>query len=230
MYNNDVQHTLYIFQKMHDGLPPLVPTNIAKTLGLALREAQKKAGISVEELENVMIDIGRQIWPYRRAFDDICRIYEADLGHKLLAARASHDVRKKVELLTTMGGGFHDLHSGGSHDMFEHHERAELMGHLVDLKHDVRKHATQAILSHDKGRYEEKVEHYGKMVEEINELLEDMRQFAHEEAHEGVAEDIHSHARSIDLQFAHLAPRVDIVEVRRLPEYYRGKHEERRYH
>lgn len=230
MNHNDIQHTLYIFQKMHDMLPPLVPANVSESLVTALRQAQKKGDISLVELEDVMIELGKQTWPYMRAFEDMSRIYERDMGHKLLTQRASHGLRKKVDMFTEMGGTYHDISSGGTHDMFEHQERAELMEHLVDLKHDIRKHATQAILSHDRERYEEKVGKYGKMVTEINELLEDMRQFAHEEAHERVADDIHSHARSIDLQFAHLAPRVDVVEVRQLPEYYRGKHEERRHY
>ena len=230
MNNNDVQHTLFIFQKMHDMLPPLVPTKVSESLTVALREAQKTSDLSLQDLENVMIEHGKLTWPYMRAFDDMYQVYESDMGHKLLSARASHGLRKKVDMLTEMGGTYKDIHSGSTHDMFEHDERAELMGHLVDLKQDIRKHATQAILSHDKHRYEEKVGKYGKMVEEINELLEDMRQFAHEEAHDRVAADIHTHSRSIDLQFAHLAPRVDIAEVRNLPEYYRGKHAERKFY
>lgn len=230
MYNNDLQHTLNIFQKMHDMLPPLVPAKVAENLAIALQETQENKDISLEELEDVMIEHGKRMWPYMRAFDDIYKTYESHLGNKLLLQRVSHGMKKKVDVLTQMGGSFHDMLSGSTHDMFDDDERVELTAHLIDLKQDIRKHATQAILSHDKDRYEEKVEHYGKMVEEINELLEDMRQFAHEEAHERVVEDIHSHARAIDLQFAHLAPRVDIVEVRRLPEYYRGKHAERLFH
>ncbi len=230
MNKTDIQHTLNIFQRIHKQLPPLVPADLAESLVSALQQAQKTSDMSLEELENVMVEQGKLIWPYGRAFEDIYNIYESDLGHKLLSQRVSHDIRKKVDMIGTMGGNFQDIISGSTHDMFEHDERVELMEHLIDLKHDIRKHATRAILSHDKKQYEKKVAQYGKMVEEINELVEDMKQFAQEEAHERVASDIHSHARAIDLQFAHLAPRVDIVEVRRLPEYYRGKHAERLFH
>ncbi|MBI2436274.1 MAG: hypothetical protein HYV41_00805 [Candidatus Magasanikbacteria bacterium] len=230
MHHPAIKHTLSIFQRMHDNLPPLVPTDLVFELKEKLVAAYEDHHISLEELEDRMIYVGKKIWPYVRAFEELYAVYEHKLAHKLLEQRASYGVKKKIFLLREMGGSLHDIFYGKVHGMFKCHERQELVGLLVELKRDIRSHAMQAVRTHDLNIYTATIEKYGSMVQEINTVLEDLSRFAAEIEHEDVARDVHSTMRAIEHSLVFLGPRIRMDEIRNVLEYYVGKVHEKTFH
>lgn len=230
MHKPAVKHTLSIFQRMHDSLPPLVPRDVVQELREKLATAYEDHHISLEELEDIMIYVGKKIWPYVQAFEEIYQVYEHKLGERLLEQRASPGIKKKFSLFKQMGGTLKDIFAGKVHEIFEYHERVELTELLVDLKYDVRKHATQAILTHEFKKYIDAVETYGGMIEEINETLENLRRFGSEIKYRDMSEDIHDKARTIEYSLVFLGPRISMDEIRGVLEYYEGKVREKTFH
>ncbi|HAT03540.1 MAG TPA: hypothetical protein DCS29_02060 [Candidatus Magasanikbacteria bacterium] len=223
-----VQHTITIFEKIHRDLPPLVPEDIIQEMGRYLKSLQTNSDVSLLELEQVMIDMGKQIWPYMQAFGDIYRVYEDKLAEKLLAQKASPMIRDKYHMFKEMGGSFRDLYHGSVHEMFDENERGELVELLVDLKEDIRKHAIQATMTHDQELYTQKIEEYGKIIHEINSVIKDLHALANEEEHEDFARDIHGRAHAIGQSLIFLGPKMSIEEIRGSHDYYKGKKEDRR--
>jgi len=226
MPHSIISHTLNIFERMYRLLGAHVPQDIVDDLKHDLDDLKQRTEVLLEDVETTMVKHGKRVWPYIRAFEDMYVYYEAGMLEKLLYQRASQGLKVKLQLFREMDGDMHDIYSGSVHHIFESDERQELMALLVDLKHDIRKHATQKILLHDKQQYNEKVAYYADMLEQINNVLEDVRKFAHEEAHEFIAENIHEKIKTVEHSFAFLAPPVDIVEVLNLADDYRGKQEE----
>ena len=223
MHHPAVKHTLTIFERTYNNLPPLVPKDVVDEIDRHVTSLQSDYDVTLPELEDVMIKLGKQVWPYIQAFEEVYKIYEDKLSDRLLEQKASHGVRKKFQTFKEMGGSFRDVYHGSVHDMFEDEERQELAELLVDLKADVRQHAMQAAISHDRETYEEKIEHYGEMIEEINEVVDDLHNLANEEEHEGFAKDVRDRARAIEQSLVFLGPKMGMDEIRTSREYYEGK-------
>ncbi|MFA6427190.1 MAG: hypothetical protein WCW16_01935 [Candidatus Magasanikbacteria bacterium] len=223
-----VQHTLYIFERMHDHLPPLIPSEILELFEKRLEGVRNQHDIALEEVEQIMAEVGKKIWPYMRAFEDVHKHYTDKLGQELLHQRASTGLKRKLQIFKEMGGTYQDVYRGSGSDFLGVGERQELVGLLIDLKHDIRRHATQAALSHDRPMYEAAIDKYGKMIEEINTVVEDVKKFADEIGHDNLKQDIYSHVNSFDHGFSLLGPRVDINEVKNLKGYYQGKKDEKK--
>jgi len=228
MTDSSIQHTLAIFERTYNNLSPLVPQNISQNMKETLITMRGDENMTLEELEHTMIELCKQAWPYMRAFEDMYKVYEAELGDKLLQQKASHSVREKLQTFKELGGSFDDIYRGSVHEMFDFDERNELTQLLIDLKTDIRQHALQAIQSHDRILYDSKVEQYGNMIGEINNVIEDLHHFANEEEDDDFAQDIRGRARAIGQSLACLGPRMHMGEIRGSRSYYEGKKEERK--
>ncbi|MFA7245024.1 MAG: hypothetical protein WC070_02470 [Candidatus Magasanikbacteria bacterium] len=225
------KHTINIFKKVYNELPPMVDVDLKKDMREKIEEILADNTVTLEELEDFMIFFGKKIWPYFQAFEEIYNIYHERLSEKIFLQRASKNIVKKVDLIKNTGVKFLDLVSGKVHHFFEHNERnerMEIMTLLVDLKQDIRKHATQAIMTHEKKSYEQKISKYSKMVADINVVIEDLHKFANEESENFFAEDIRDKVRSIEYSFAFLGPKINYHEILDLLDYYKGKKEEKK--
>ena len=228
MSDKAIQHTLNIFKQVYRNLPPLVDNDLREEMKMKLEELIDSGRITLEEVEDVMIYFGKKVWPFVQAFEDIYQVYHDKLAEKIFLQKASKDIIKKYNLIKASGVRFFDLFSGSVHHFFEHEERLELMDLLISLKNDIRQHAKQAVLTHEKGNYEEKINKYGEMVADINKVIEDLHKFANEEEDADLALDVRDKVRAIEYSLAFLGPQIHFGEVLTLPEYYLGKKEEKR--
>jgi len=228
MSDKAVQHTLNIFKQVYRNLPPLVEGDVRRDMRQKIEEIIADEKITLEELEDFMIFYGKQIWPYVQAFEEIYHIYHEKLSEKIFLAKASKNIVRKYQTIKETGVKFLDIFSGALHHFFSHEERIELMDLLISLKIDIRKHATQAVLTHEKERYEEKIEKYGKMVGDINSVIQDLHQFANEEDDENLSLDVRDKVRAIEYSLAFLGPKINYHEILDLPEYYVGKKHEKK--
>lgn len=230
MHTHIVRHTLVIYETILNRLPPLVPQNVKQSLEVELDRLFRTEDVSLEEVEQSMIGYGKILWPYMKAFEEMVNLHENKMGHKFLMQKATPNVRKKYALICELGGGYHTVCHGVSLEHFDHNEKQELARLLVELKQEVRRYAMQAVLTHDRKTYEEKIEYYGKMVEEINAVIKSLKNFAnvHAENHGNLARDVESKIKAIEQSLAFLGPRIDMEEIRNMPEYYQGRREERK--
>lgn len=225
-----VQHTLIIYETILNRIPPLVPRDIKQSLEVELDRLYRREDTTLDEVEESMTVYGKKIWPYMKAFEEMVTVHEKRIGDTFLTKRASPGLRKKYTLVRELGGEYGSIYSGETLDHFDHAEKHELAGLLVDLKHEVRRYAMQAVLTHDRKTYEEKIEYYGGIIKEINEVIELLKDFAeeHAENHENLAEDVRGKIKAIEQSLAFIGPEITIDEIRNTPEYYRGRREERK--
>ncbi len=225
-----IQHTLTIYETILHRLPPLVPQNLKQNLEVEIDRLYRTEDISLSEVEQSMVEHGMKLWPYMRAFEEMVEHHEKIMGDKFFIQKASPSLRKKYMLVCELGGGFGPVCRGALPEHFDHAEKQELGELLVDLKHDIRRYAMQAVLTHDRKTYEEKIEYYGKMIEEVNEVLRSLHDLAENQSedHRDLAQDIKSKITGIEHSIAMLGPRIEIGEIRQMPAYYEGKREERK--
>jgi predicted choloylglycine hydrolase len=131
-----VQHTLYIFERMHDHLPPLIPSEILELFEKRLEGVRNQHDIALEEVEQIMAEVGKKIWPYMRAFEDVHKHYTDKLGQELLHQRASTGLKRKLQIFKEMGGTYQDVYRGSGSDFLGVGERQE----HDNLKQDIYSH------------------------------------------------------------------------------------------
>ncbi len=225
-----IQHTLTIYETILNRLPPLVPRNVKQNLEVEIDRLFRTESTTLHEVEQSMAEHGMIVWPYMRAFEEMVEHHEKTMGDKFFMQKASPGLRKKYLLVRDLGGEFTHVSRGTLPEHFNHAEKQELNELLVDLKHDIRRYAMQAVLTHDRKTYEEKIEYYGGMIEEINKVLTSLRDLAENqnEHHRDLAQDIQSNIKAIEHSISFLGPRIEIEEIRGMPEYFQGKREERK--
>ncbi|HRH23797.1 MAG TPA: hypothetical protein PK295_04170 [Candidatus Magasanikbacteria bacterium] len=225
-----VEHTLYIYETILNRLPPLVPRNVKQNLEVEIDRLFRTEDITLHEVEQSMAEHGMIVWPYMRAFEEMVEHHENIMGDKFFMQKASPGLRKKYMLVRNLGGELSHVSRGTLPEHFNHTEKQELNELLVDLKHDIRRYAMQAVLTHDRKTYEEKIEYYGGIIEEINTVLTSLRHLAENQSsdHCDLAQDIQSRIKGIEHSIAMLGPRIEIEEIRQMPAYYEGKREERK--
>jgi len=228
MSEKAVQHTLNIFKQVHRNLPPLVDVKLREEMKAKIEELVDTGKVTLEELEDIMIFYGKKVWPFVQAFEDIYHVYHEKLSEKIFLAKASKSIIGKYNTIKETGVNFFDIFSGTLHHFFSHEERMELLDLLISLKRDIRQHATQAVLTHEKTNYEEKIDKYGQMVQDINKVIEDLHKFANEEKDNNLALDVLDKARTIEYSLAFLGPKINYPEILDLLDYYKGKKEEKK--
>ena len=138
-------------------------------------------------------------------------------------------LKDKYIFFKETGGNFEDLYSGTIGDFFGHDEHVELGALLVDLEKDLRRHTYQAVLSHDREVYEEKIDEYMELLEEVEEHFQALKELANRIEHKNIEEDIRSKLRAFEYSFSFLGPRVSFDEIRGAYEYFLGRIDEIKY-
>jgi hypothetical protein len=68
MHSTDVKHTLNIFQKLCQQLPPLVPEKVRSDMKSAAEQLEHNYGLALDELEDTMIVFGSKFGLIGRPF------------------------------------------------------------------------------------------------------------------------------------------------------------------
>lgn len=224
MKHSAVQHTLDIFRKLYDMIPPLVPKDTTTEMKQAIEQLSSNTLVTLEDVEDAMVLFGKKIWPYKQAFQELYDIYEELLAEKLLLGAMSHELKKKYKEFIAHGGAYSDIIHGGPMAFFISEQRQELGKALVDVRHAVRKHAHQAALSTDKSRYEMSVQTFSDLQTEIEDTISELHALADaEEEHLELVKEIRSHIRGFEHGFASLGPHVRHADVCAAVEYFDGR-------
>ena len=224
-----VQHTLYIFERLYDDLPPLVPETVQKDMMSALTQMRHNYSLTLEELEDTVIAFGKKIWPYRKAFDEFFDLFEGELGESFLLGQLSKEFKRRYEEFLVYGGSFRDLHSGGQANFFSPEERGALCVTLVDVGKLIRAHTVQAVLSTEQRRYEERIVEFTGILNDIEKRLGTLRQMAEDEQeHPELAAEIRGQVREFEYGLCLLGAGHSYEAVCSAEEHFIGRKKEKR--
>lgn len=205
-----VSHTIDIFERLYDNLPPLLPVDLVQKMGQALEQVKANAELTADELEFTMIAFGKKVWPYSQAFQEFYRVYESQLREKLLLARATPALRGAYRRFLESGGSWRDLYSGSLARFFEHEQRLLLHQMLVDIKCDIWEFAYGAVLGADRAKYEARVDEFTIIADDIEARLCSLSELAeNEQEHPTLAAEIRAQVRSFEHSLVLLGPKLD---------------------
>lgn len=221
MHHPQIKYTIEIFARMYQRLPPLVPEMVRQEMQHALEHLENNYDLEIVEVENVIIGLGKKVWPYWKAYGEFFDLYQSKLGEKFLLGKLSADLKHKYKTFKECGGDYHDLRTGGPLSYFTSEERQILSEKIVEVDNDVRQHTKQAVLSSEAKKYENLVIEFQDILENMEKRLDTLRLMAEdEEEHPRLAEEIRSHVRAFEFGFCLLGPNVRPGELFEAEEYF----------
>lgn len=207
--------------------PPLVPLEVKINMERTYKKMLVNFDLSLEVLEKMIIDFGKKIWPYRKAFEHFLNIYENKLGERFLVGILPLDVKKRYLEFKEYGGGFYDLRKGGSADFFSYDERMALVRALLEINESIHKHTSQAVLVSDRTGYESCIDGFKIIFNDIERSLAELKSMAEAwRDYSDMAKEISQQILSFEYGLCLLGPPHHYQDILKAPEYYRGRRED----
>lgn len=219
-----LEHTIALCEHLYDDLPPLVPSEIKENMEKAMDQMKNNINLTLEEVENVMIFFGKQLWPYRQAYKEFYNVYEGMLGEKFFVRKLWPQLKTKYIKYTEQGGTYRELHRGKDLSFFSHEERAEFSMALVDVERDIDNYCRQTVSSTDQYRYEQRVQEFQKILNDIESRLGALREMSQIEGeHPELVAEIEQQIKGFEHGLCLLGPRTDYDEVKNAKEHFEGR-------
>ncbi len=230
MHHSHIKHTIEIFEIMYKQLPPLVPSEINKEMEHALEHLNDDFEVGIEEVENMVIALGKKIWPYWKAFGEFYNNDQGRLGEKFLLGKLPIELKKKYNEFKEHGGNYHDLRTGAPAVFFETGERLEITQTLVDVDVEVREHTKQTVLSIERKKYEDLIIDFQTILDDIEKRLSNLSMLAEdEEEHPELAKEIRAKVRAFEFGLCLLGPNSQTHELENAEDYFVERREFRKH-
>lgn len=221
MHHLYTKHTIDIFARMEQNLPPLVPAEVKVEIARALEHLNHDYMVSSTEVDNMVIALGKKVWPYWKAFNEFFARHTGNLGEKFLLGKLSSALKQRYHEYKEHGATYHDLRMGGPLMFFTGEEREILVPFFIEVDQEIRAHAEQAVLTGERRQYEELIVNFQNILDDIEKRLVSLRQVAEdEEEHPGLAEEIRGQVKAFEFGMCLLGPNTQAHEVLNADDYF----------
>lgn len=218
------QSTLRIFRYLYEHLPPLLPGDITLKMKAELDSLENQQNMPVEKIEDVMIKFGYEIWPWNQAYKELLESAEQKLGEHFLVPTLSEGLAHKYQEFKHFGGSLRDLHSGRPADFFTSEDRTELCRELVNMQLKLREYVNRDVIGLNKSVYLKKVEDFTKLLNEIKNNIENLRELArNEQDHPVIVDEINAKIRDFEYGLCLLGSEIQYEAVCQAHEFFKGR-------
>lgn len=196
-------------------------------MGHALNHLKNDPTVTLEGIEDTMIAFGYELWPWNQAFREFMLLTEEEIGEHFLMPRLSKKIEKKYHDFKQYGGTFRDLYAGQPAHFFTLEERGDLCEALIGMRTDLREYVRRDIISLNQKRYLTRVEEFKKLLGDIKQTLDHLRDLAQrEQDHPSLASEIRSRVRHFEHGLCLLAPDIEYEAVCQSVGFFKGRKQE----
>lgn len=220
-------HTKQLLERFFRKSKPALPTALVAQIRELMDKALADNELSIEELEEVFVQVGKLTWPYRKAFAEVQAIHRDNVGEKLFLSKISGRMKRRYEEFLTQGGSFVDLYTGKHMPFFSLEERPALSRAMIDAHDALSQYVCQQIKGLEQERFARKVQNYEQKLHELeHELAELQDMIRDEDHHDHLTSHVTSRIRGFEHGLCHLGPEISIDDMLRLREDIRGRNHE----
>ena len=183
--NHPYSHTLSLLKLSLDRLPPTFPNKRKKHYIQKLEEFQGNSEIDYKAITEVIVEFGKESWPWRKAYEDLYRSFGRSSEEAHLLEKLDQGLRQKYEGFIHEGGKINHLEKARSEDelykpapferYFTPEEKFGIQQALLTARDSARKEIDGLLTTN-------KAEEYGKAIEEwlgrqqmIEKKIEELR-------------------------------------------------------
>lgn len=215
------QSTIDLFRHLYDHLPPLFPDATKQKMREALERVEKAEDIPFEEVEDLMIKFGYEVWPYNQSYREFMTVAEEKVGEHFLLPKLSAPLQSKYKDFKLYGGTLRDLRSGRPAGFFTSGERVELCQALVEIQNELRQYVSVQLNGSEKDQYLRRINDFLDVLIDIKNSLDDLRLLADREAdHPMLAREIRAQVRAFEHGLCSLGPELNYAAVCHAPEFF----------
>jgi hypothetical protein len=221
-----MESTIQLFGHLVDNLPPLLPDDLVYLIRKELKNIQLEPVI-LSALEQKMIQIGYEIWPWSQAFSEFLHLVEEQVGESFLLAHLSTNLQNKYQEYKQFGMHWREIHAGRSANYFDQEERLELCRALVETRQAIYEFAVREVVGMKKENYLNKVEEFKQVLQSIKSNLDRLRDLAQMQNHHPMlSKEIMSKVEAFEHGLCLLAPEFSPEEVDKAHEFFIGRQQE----
>lgn len=215
-------HTFSLYKRLYESLPPLVPKQIKESMKNILILWENNPEIKIEELENIMIKFGYEVWPYNQAFNEIYKENLIKQGEHFFLSNLSEFVQQKYFDFKSFGGTLEDLVTGSPAEFFDSEQRLELCSSLVNMKIKMKEFTKQEIIAIKQKEYLNQVNIYKKSLKNIQKEIKHLYKLAQNEKqhHPNLSAEISEKAKNLEFGLCLLGPEVNELAVCDLKDFF----------
>ncbi len=224
------EHTLQIFERLVQTLPPLVPEDLRDDALHAYEQAQDNMSLSEEELEDTMIAFAKRLWPYREAFLEFMRVSESHMGETFLLRHLDYPMKQKYHQFIQRGNTFRDFHVGKDLSFFTSEEKGVLCTALVQVQDDLWKFTEQHVAGVAESSYLAHIAEFKTVMADIEVRIQNLQDMADkEQEHPELAAEIRAHAKGFEHSISLLGPKLDYEAVCHAEGHFEMRRETKEY-
>lgn len=203
-----------------DKLPLTVPDEIVKGARKQLSDLTANAEVTQTQIEDALIAIGKQEFPYRRAYEELATSSSAEHRVELILDHLDPAVKTKVEEHLKNGVTIDELVKSSFFETdFTAEERYQVEDGILHSVDHLEEEAPEKIEEH-KEEYDKLVEVWKKKEAEMEGKIAELKALASVDAK--WKDEILDKARLFEMGFAVTERDPDLVEIEKEIEYWKG--------
>lgn len=216
------QFTLNLLRSLIEATPIAFSKQRKNEMMATYDGLQKNLTTDVREIEERIIEFGKEIWPYREAYQELYELYGRAEEEEDLKKMLPEELRPKYEKFIAEKGNIEQVR-GKALDLelyFTPDERVEIVNAELSAHDKAHKELERSIAGENQEEYFASLEKFRKRQEEINEKLKELRALA--EKSEKWKSEILEKVRTFEEGFGYLERPITLLDIKGEIEYYLG--------
>jgi len=174
------QNELNLLKSAIDRIPFTFPENEKKKFEEEYANLEASPETTRDNIEAMIVGVGKANWPYRKAYQDILQNYGADKYEEFFKLHLPENLRAKYEDYINRGGNLHDFRHGKDFEKeFTADENLAIEEAFFSAEDEIKGFMMSAVKEH-KDEYDESFKIYEKKQKILANMIESLREMAGE--------------------------------------------------
>lgn len=223
-------YTLDLLKLTIDGLPPTFSAGTRKAFQERLDFFKKNPDEKYEDIRLTIADLGKQSWPYRKAYEEMYARYGRASEESFLLEDLDSGVREKYERFIHEGGKISNIWSARSAEdllrpspferYFTPEEKFAIEQALLVARDSARAEIDGLVTGKKSEEYGQLVKSYGGRQRHIEEKIDELRHLS--AVSEKWESEINDRIRTLEEGWSVVERGMDLPELERETEYWKG--------
>jgi hypothetical protein len=213
------QSTLDLLTAVVTGLPTAFPQDQRTRIEAELTAIGKNAEISKEALDAAVVKIGKDIWPYKEAYEEFYRRHGEAKEREAMRAKLPEPARVTFDQFITEGGKVEDVRGGARFETFFNEDaRAQIVAAELDAHDAVQEEVATFIKGEGAVEFAQLLEEHKVTLTAIEVKIGELRKLS--ERSEKWASEMQDKANTFEQGFAYVERSPSLEDVQKEVQYY----------
>lgn len=207
-----LSHIVYL----KNNLPPGMSSEAKEFVLHKISALESTAAPSAEFIDHTLVEIGKKMWPYLKAYHRVLAEEREKSGQKLFVKKLSPHAKEAYGIYCTNGGCYRDISRGSGLHTFDVAVQSELQRLVLDIEKHLKEYTAQSIKSTADQTYTALVAQYQSELEEIESIIAQMISLASKAQTQREQQEIERTIEHIEHGIAQLVRETPLTEVRQI--------------